>query len=84
MSDERLRSPTGDWTLDRDDRVTAADRRARAAYRARGWLLCHLGRHYWAAMWNPDVGGPRARYDQCRRCGKERSWYINMHDLRAP
>jgi hypothetical protein len=37
--------------------------------------LCRLGRHDWQLLRNPDVAGPEAEYDQCRRCGKERKAY---------
>ena len=67
--------------LAREDRLTAADRWARAGYRARGWLLCRIGRHNWAHLRNPEVGGARAHYDLCRRCGRERSAIVSVQDL---
>jgi hypothetical protein len=48
------------------------DRLRRRAYRARSWLLCHLGRHLWARRRNPEVGGAGALFDECRRCGTVR------------
>jgi hypothetical protein len=38
-------------------------------------LRCYLGRHAWRHEVNPEMGGPRARYDVCSRCGKERNEY---------
>jgi hypothetical protein len=43
--------------------------------RARSRLLCRLGRHMWATRRNPEVGGPQAQYETCRRCGRERQTY---------
>jgi hypothetical protein len=40
----------------------------------RSWL-CLLGRHDWEHKRNPEVGGAAADYEQCVRCGKERSTY---------
>jgi hypothetical protein len=36
---------------------------------------CYLGRHIWRHEVNPEMGGPRAGYDVCSRCGKERNEY---------
>jgi phosphoribosylaminoimidazole-succinocarboxamide synthase len=79
--DGHLRSRGGDCTLSREDRLTAADRWVRLAYRTRGWLLCRAGRHFWAQLRNPEVGGARAHYELCRRCGRERSAYVSVRDL---
>ena len=38
-------------------------------------VLCRLGRHMWATRRNPEVGGPQAQYETCRRCGTERQTY---------
>jgi hypothetical protein len=48
------------------------DRLVRHLYRIRSWLLCRIGRHLWARRRNPEVGGARALYDECRRCGTVR------------
>jgi hypothetical protein len=55
------------------DSISRGDAWRRAARRARSWLLCRVGRHTWAVRRNPEVGGPRAVYQQCRRCGRERT-----------
>lgn len=68
------RRPHGDErALPRADRITAADRRTRALRRWRSRLDCLVGRHLWARHCNPEVGGSRAVYHLCRRCGRERS-----------
>lgn len=41
--------------------------------RAQSWLLCRAGRHLWVQRTQPEVGGARAVYHLCRRCGRERS-----------
>lgn len=80
----RLRPEThGRPALDRADRITAMNRWVRTGYRIRSRLLCLAGRHLWARRLNPGVGGPRAVYHQCRRCGHERSRYSPMSDLFA-
>jgi len=48
------------------------DHLVRRAYRARSWLLCHVGRHLWARRRNPDVSGAAALFHECRRCGTVR------------
>lgn len=48
------------------------DRIVRRAYRARSWLLCRTGRHWWARRRNAEVGGAGAVFDECRRCGTVR------------
>jgi hypothetical protein len=45
---------------------------ARRAFRARSWLLCHVGAHFWARRRNPEVSGAGALFDGCRRCGTVR------------
>jgi GNAT superfamily N-acetyltransferase len=57
------------------DRLTRRDRWRARFYRSRSWLLCRCGRHLWATLRNPDVGGRRAMYQLCRRCGRERDEY---------
>ena len=47
----------------------------RRANRLRSRVLCRLGRHLWAVRRNPEVGGPQALYQTCRRCGSERQTY---------
>ena len=59
--------------LSRQDTIGTGDALRRAVRRVRGWVLCRVGRHVWAVRRNPDVGGPRALYQQCRRCGRERT-----------
>ena len=55
------------------DTITPADALRRAGRRLLAWMLCRVGRHVWAVRRNPEVGGPRAVYQQCRRCGRERT-----------
>ncbi|GEM_PF-5845596 len=69
------------WVLDRADRVTPAERWTRTAYRGRAWVLCQIGIHWWADRNNPEVGGRRAHYQQCRRCGHERDKYMSWRDF---
>jgi hypothetical protein len=57
------------------DTVGRGERLVRAAYRWRSWLLCRLGRHHWALRRNPEMGGREALYEDCRRCGRERTTY---------
>lgn len=57
----------------RADRIGPLDVVRRRLNRARGRVFCLVGRHDWALRRNPDVGGPRALYQQCRRCGRERT-----------
>jgi hypothetical protein len=59
--------------LSGQDTISAGDAVRRAARRLRAWVLCRVGRHVWAVRRNPEVGGPRAVYQQCRRCGRERT-----------
>ena len=40
-----------------------------------GRLLCRLGRHEWRHERNPEMGGPRAVFERCVHCGKERAGY---------
>lgn len=53
-------------------------------YRIRARLLCLTGRHWWACHHNPDVGGPRAVYHLCRRCGRERTQRMRPSEYFAP
>lgn len=55
------------------DTISAWDARRRAGRRLLAAALCRLGKHVWAVRRNPEVGGPRAVYQQCRRCGCERT-----------
>jgi hypothetical protein len=57
------------------DRIGNRERLVRAAYRWRSWLLCRLGRHLWTLRRNPEMGGREALYEDCRRCGRERTTY---------
>ena len=47
----------------------------------RGWnrwrsrLLCRVGIHWWALRRNPEMGGRDALYQDCRRCGRQRTTY---------
>ncbi len=59
--------------LGRQDTISADNAARRAARRLLAWVLCRVGRHVWAVRRNPEVGGPRAVYQQCRRCGRERT-----------
>jgi hypothetical protein len=47
----------------------------RAVNRLRSRVQCRLGRHLWATRRNPEVGGPDAVFQTCRRCGSERQQY---------
>jgi hypothetical protein len=38
-------------------------------------VMCLLGRHSWQHHVNPEMGGPGAGYDLCRRCGHEKKAY---------
>lgn len=58
-----------------EDGIGKWDQLRRAAYRLRSRLLCRLGRHLWALRRNPEMGGPAALYEECRRCGRERTTY---------
>jgi hypothetical protein len=64
------------------DRVGHGERLLRAAYRWRSWLLCRAGAHRWALRRNPELGGREALYEDCRRCGRERTTY-DPHDQGA-
>jgi hypothetical protein len=55
------------------DTISARDAVRRTGRRLLAWVLCRVGRHLWAVRHNPEVGGPRAVYQQCRRCGHERT-----------
>lgn len=57
------------------DRIGRGERLLRAGYRMRSALQCRLGWHHWALRRNPEVGGRQALYEQCRRCGRERTTY---------
>jgi hypothetical protein len=57
------------------DGMDGRERLVRAGYRWRSWLLCRLGRHLWALRRNPEMGGREALYEDCRRCGRERTTY---------
>jgi hypothetical protein len=57
------------------DRIGRGERLVRAAYRLRSRLLCAAGRHHWALRRNPEMGGRDALYEDCRRCGRERTTY---------
>jgi len=57
------------------DGLTLRGQAIRRGYRTRSWVLCHLGWHRWALHRNTDVGGARAEYRLCRRCGRERNEY---------
>jgi hypothetical protein len=57
------------------DRIDRGERLVRAAYRLRSRLLCVVGRHQWALRRNPEMGGREALYEDCRRCGRERTMY---------
>jgi hypothetical protein len=72
-------SPPAVWALPGCDRLTRTDRLVRAARRGRAWTLCHVARHDWARHRNPDVGGRRALFELCRRCGTERDEYDPPH-----
>ncbi|CAA9237051.1 MAG: hypothetical protein AVDCRST_MAG57-1330 [uncultured Blastococcus sp.] len=52
------------------------DRLRLTANRIRSKVLCRSNRHMWALRRNPEVGGPEAHYETCRRCGKERTAYV--------
>ncbi len=67
----RDRSPSS--RSSRQDTITPGNAMRRAGRRMLGWMLCRVGRHVWAVRRNPEVGGPRAVYQQCRRCGRERT-----------
>ena len=62
-------------SLGRQDRITLDGRIRRSGNRIRGWVLCGIGWHLWARHRNPEVGGPRAVYELCRRCRRERNTY---------
>ena len=51
------------------------ERLVRAGYRWRSWVLCRLGIHRWALRRNSEMGGRDALYEDCRRCGRERTTY---------
>ena len=57
------------------DPVGRRERWIRAAYRWRSRVLCRLGLHRWALRRNPEMGGREALYEDCRRCGRERTTY---------
>ena len=57
------------------DRIDRRERLVRSAYRLRSRWLCRLGRHRWALRRNPEMGGRQAMYEECRRCGSERTQY---------
>jgi hypothetical protein len=57
------------------DRVGRGERLVRTFYRVRSRLLCRLGVHLWALRRNPEMGGREALYEDCRRCGRERTTY---------
>jgi hypothetical protein len=59
--------------LTAQDRISEGDAVRRAVRRLLAWTACRVGRHVWAVRHNPEVGGPRAVYQQCRRCGRERT-----------
>ena len=61
------------------DRLTRTDRMIRAGNRCRAWVLCHVALHDWAWHRNPEVGGRRAHFHLCRRCGTERNEYEPPH-----
>lgn len=63
----------GTGRLSGQDRISAGDAVRRAGRRLLAWAFCRVGRHVWAVRRNPEVGGPRAVYQQCRRCGRERT-----------
>jgi hypothetical protein len=58
------------------DAIGRWERLVRAAYRCRSWALCHLGAHWWILRRNPEMGGKDALYEECRRCGRERTLYL--------
>jgi hypothetical protein len=57
------------------DRIGRGERLVRIAYRWRSRLLCRLGVHRWVLRRNPELGGREALYEDCRRCGRERTTY---------
>ncbi len=57
------------------DVIGRRERLTRAAYRLRSRVLCRLGTHQWVLRRNAEVGGRDALYQECRRCGRERSTY---------
>jgi hypothetical protein len=57
------------------DPVGRGERWLRAAYRWRSRALCRLGLHRWTLRRNPEMGGREALYEDCRRCGRERTTY---------
>jgi hypothetical protein len=66
-------------SLGRHDRITLGERIRCTGNRIRGWVLCRIGRHLWAHHRNPEVGGPGAVYELCRRCRRERNTYDPPH-----
>lgn len=52
-----------------------SERWARRWYRWRSRLLCRVGIHWWALRRNPEMGGRDALYQDCRRCGRQRTTY---------
>lgn len=66
------------------DRITPADRLVRRLNRWRARLWCLTGRHWWGYHHNPEVGGPRAVYQLCRRCGRERMRHMRPSEYFAP
>jgi hypothetical protein len=57
------------------DGLDRRERLVRSAYRVRSRLLCRIGRHHWTLRRNPEMGGRAALYEDCRRCGRERTLY---------
>jgi hypothetical protein len=64
------------------DGIGRWERLVRSAYRWRSWVLCRVGVHWWVMRRNPEMGGRQAVYEECRRCGRERTLY-DPHDQGA-
>jgi hypothetical protein len=65
------------------DGLPRTERVRLGARRVLSWFQCRLGRHLWARRTNPEVGGARAVYHVCRRCGTEQAaWEFRSYGSR--